>query len=256
MFLAPMLLIISAVSFMMVFTVPMAKLNFGLVRYLRISPLALRFKRGTSFSTSRGTFRRPITGQVLLCTHNAAALKYYKYTYDGINIMFINLIPLVFFVLFTAHYLGPWTNHELYITKPRPIFMMCLASVIPLAYFIGMAVSSISAQSSLGVGAVINATFGSIVEIILFALALVEGKSELVEGSFIGNFLLGLLLLPGVSMLAGGIKRKEQRFNVKSAGAVLVAYIRCYISGFDSLSNWCVCADFISPNLRLSNFIK
>ena len=64
----------------------------------------------------------------------------------------------------------------------------------------------------------INATFGSIIEIILYVIGLLQGKEMLVQGSLIGSFLLGLLALPGVSMFFGGLKRKEQTFNTKSAG--------------------------------------
>ncbi len=82
-----------------------------------------------------------------------------------------------------------------------------------------MAVSSITAQTgSLALGAVINATFGSIVEVLLYCLAMMEGKERMVEGSIIGSFLCGILALPGASMFSGGLKRKEQRFNAKSAG--------------------------------------
>jgi Ca2+:H+ antiporter len=72
----------------------------------------------------------------------------------------------------------------------------------------------------MGLGAVINATFGSIIEIILYAVALVSGKSALVEGALIGSILAGVLLMPGCSMISGAVKRKEQRFNAKSAGNV------------------------------------
>ncbi len=37
-------------------------------------------------------------------------------------------------------------------------------------------------------GAVINATFGSIIEIILYAIALTQNKGHLVEGSIVGSF--------------------------------------------------------------------
>ena len=98
------------------------------------------------------------------------------------------------------------------------IFLLSLLSVIPLSYFIGMAVASISAQSSIGMGAVINATFGSIIEILLYAFALTQGKGRLVEGSIVGSLLAGVLLMPGASMVSGAFRRKEQKFNAKSAG--------------------------------------
>lgn len=49
-----------------------------------------------------------------------------------------------------------------------------------------------------------------------------SGKSALVEGALIGSLMAGVLLLPGCSMVSGGVKRKEQRFNAKSAGMCLM----------------------------------
>lgn len=49
-----------------------------------------------------------------------------------------------------------------------------------------------------------------------------SGKSALVEGALIGSLMAGVLLLPGCSMVSGGVKRKEQRFNAKSAGTCLM----------------------------------
>jgi calcium/proton exchanger cax len=92
-----------------------------------------------------------------------------------------------------------------------------------------MAVASISAQSSIGMGAVINATFGSIIEIILYSIALTQGKGRLVEGSIVGSILAGVLLMPGASMCSGALKRKEQKFNAKSAGVTSTMLIMAII---------------------------
>ncbi|CAE7173891.1 unnamed protein product [Rhizoctonia solani] len=177
---------------------------------------------------------------VLMCTYRALGLKYYKYTVGGVNIMFINLIPIVFFVIFDAMVLERladrkrergehvhWILNAL--TQRAFIFTMSLASVIPLSYFIGMAVASISAQSSIGMGAVINATFGSIIEIILYGIALTDGKGRLVEGSIVGSLLAGVLLMPGASMCSGAMRHKEQRFNAKSAGVTSTMLIMAII---------------------------
>ncbi|KAK9766049.1 hypothetical protein K7432_005147 [Basidiobolus ranarum] len=224
---APLLTIVSALCWFFVISVPMAKLTHVIKKHLRRTPLRLHFKDGCALYGPRTP-----NSQILLCTYKAIGLQYYKYTYDGINIMFINLLPLVFFVLFDAHVIAPWTNHEAPIAQPGVIFTLCLFSVLPLAYFIGMAVSSISAQSSLGMGAVINATFGSIVEIILYGMAIADGKGVLVEGSIIGSFLAGLLLMPGLSMLTGGLKKKIQKFNAKSASVTTTFLIMSLIGVF------------------------
>lgn len=218
------MLLVSSICWMCVVTVPMAKLNYLLVRHLRRHPLSLRFHSKPSILT--GAHQQPTV--ILLCTYQALGWQYYKYTYNGINIMFINLIPLVFFVIFDDYVLR---SHfpDAFITSPHVIFGLSLASVIPLSYFIGAGVSSVSAQSSMGLGAVINATFGSIIEIILYAAALMAGKSSLVEGSLIGSILAGVLLMPGFSMISGAVKRKEQRFNAKSAGVTSTMLIMAII---------------------------
>ncbi|KNF01201.1 hypothetical protein PSTG_05557 [Puccinia striiformis f. sp. tritici PST-78] len=194
-------------------------------------PAPKHSKKSLSESRAKG---RLVSGKakVLLCTSKALGLQYYKYTVDGVNIMFIILIPFVIFVILDFFFLAPLKINGGFlgfISSQIVLFVMALLSVIPLSYFIGMAVASISAQSSIGMGAVINATFGSIIEIILYGIALTEGKGELVEGSIIGSVLAGVLLLPGLSMIGGSFKRKEQRFNARSAGVTSTMLIMAII---------------------------
>lgn len=154
--------------------------------------------------------------------------------------MFVNLLPLVLFTIIDGIFILPMVDRRrdagmhipaflLLISSRALIFVMSLASVIPLSYFIGMAVASISAQSSIGMGAVINATFGSIIEIILYGIALTDGKGHLVEGSIVGSLLAGVLLMPGLSMCSGALRKKEQKFNAKSAGVTSMMLIMAFI---------------------------
>ncbi|KAI8142861.1 Sodium/calcium exchanger protein-domain-containing protein [Fennellomyces sp. T-0311] len=219
----PLLFIASTVCWMCVITIPMAKLNYKLVRHLMQHPLTLRFH-----SSPTGVHPSGKPTVILLCTYQAIGFQYYKYTYEGVNIIFINLISLVLFVIFDEYVIRHHFPDSL-IASPMAIFTLSLGSVIPLSYFIGMGISSVSAQTSMAVGSVINATFGSIIEIILYAIALMGGKSALVEGSLIGSILVGVLLLPGCSMVSGGIKRKEQKFNAKSAGVTATMLILAII---------------------------
>jgi len=261
----PMHLIVAAVCWIFVVSIPMSKLNFVLLNHILNEPLELfvhssnppPFQINTIFKkihknengddeailplintqVSNGnnygsTSNYPTTPQsadfnstyqvsghseIILCTYRAIGLRYYKYTLGGINVIFFNSLLFVVFTLLDAYLISPSTG-KTGIGHPLVIFFSSLISVIPLAYFIGMSVSSITAQTNLALGAVINATFGSIIEVILYTIALAEGKAKIVEGSIIGSILTGILALPGMSMLTGGIKRKEQRFNAKSAG--------------------------------------
>jgi calcium/proton exchanger cax len=78
---------------------------------------------------------------------------------------------------------------------------------------------SLSAQTSFAVGAFLNATFGSMIEILLSLFAILNGSlNGLVQASVTGTILGMMLLLPGLSMFAGGLKYKEMRFNPATAG--------------------------------------
>ncbi|KAF5382717.1 hypothetical protein D9615_002835 [Tricholomella constricta] len=273
---APLMLIVCLICWGLVVTIPMAKLNWALLKHLFTHPTSIRFcaappsvvMSSTESQTTQDVdgatsgenvpqapqfsvkHTRLAEGQlapsgsptstVLLCTYRAVGLQYYKYTVGGVNILFVNLLPVVFFVIFDGIVLLPMAEKLEHERKHVPaflaaiasrglIFVLSLLSVIPLSYFIGMAVASISAQSSIGMGAVINATFGSIIEIILYSFALTQGKGRLVEGSIIGSLLAGVLLMPGMSMCSAAFKRKEQRFNAKSAGVTSMMLIMAVI---------------------------
>lgn len=273
---APLMLLTCIACWALIITIPMAKLNWALIRYIVANPTRLRFcapppvvivssthtdnpntlptteasspaaaavpveysvkhprlSRGQTAPSTSGSPR----STVLLCVYRAIGWKYYKYTVGGVNIFFINLLPLVFFVIFDGFVLLPFAEHTehtsailTFLTSQPLIFIMSLASVIPLSYFIGMAVASISAQSSIGMGAVINATFGSFIEVVLYSIALTQGKGHLVEGSIVGSLLAGVLLMPGASMCAGALRKKEQKFNAKSAGVTSMMLIMAFI---------------------------
>jgi len=223
----PALLIVSGLCWFMIFSIPMGKVTLLLFDHLRRHPLAL------SFHTDSGTVRRPgESSSILLCTYRAVGIKYWKYTIDGTNIFFFNLLGLVAFTIFDYWGLNVWFGIRNALTSQGLIFTLALGSIIPLAYFIGQAVASISAQSSMGVGATINAFFSTVVEVYLYCVALNEGKAALVEGSIIGSIFAGILFLPGLSMCFGAIKRKTQRFNVKSAGVTSTMLLFAVIGAF------------------------
>lgn len=225
---APLMLLTSLICWFLVFWIPMARATILLFYHLRRHPLALSFHSDTSYSRGSSSAR----SSVLLCTYRAVGLKYWKYTVDGTNIFLINLIGVVLFAIFDYFVLDEALGLEIWITHPGFVFALSLFSIIPLAYFIGQAVASISAQSSMGVGAAINAFFSTIVEVFLYCVALGQGKGQLVEGSIIGSIFAGILFLPGLSMCFGALKRKTQRFNVRSAGVTSTMLLFAVIAAF------------------------
>ncbi|KAK2760346.1 hypothetical protein FQN54_002415 [Arachnomyces sp. PD_36] len=227
-FVAPMILFVSLLCWFLVFWIPMGRITYILFHHLRRHPLALSFKSDHTYT------RIPMSpsSSILLCTYRGAGLRYWKYTLDGTNIFFINLLAVVLFAIVDYWVLGEALGIDTWLTNPGLIFALALVSIIPLAYFIGQAVASISAQSSMGLGAAVNAFFSTIVEVYLYCVALSEGKAQLVEGSIIGSIFVGILFLPGLSMCFGAIKRKTQRFNVKSAGVTSTMLLFAVIAAF------------------------
>jgi len=223
----PMLLV-SGICWLLVFTIPMGRVTLLLIDHLRRHPLALYFH-----SESRDTrYPGEPPSSILVCTYRAVGLKYWKYTIDGTNIFLINLLVVVAFTIFDFYVLREALHLRNFMTDNILLFALSLFSIIPLAYFIGQAVASISAQSSMGVGATVNAFFSTIVEVFLYCVALNQGKAQLVEGSLIGSIFAGILFLPGISMCFGALKRKTQRFNVKSAGVTSTMLLFAVIGAF------------------------
>jgi Ca2+:H+ antiporter len=225
----PLMLMVSLVCWLLVFWIPMGRVTITLVSHLRRHPLALSFHSDSTYARSSTTTS---SSSILLCTYRAAGTRYWKYTVDGTNIFLINLLGVVMFVIFDYHVLGNFLGLKNWLTHPGLVFPLALLSIIPLAYFIGQAVASISAQSSMGLGAAINAFFSTIVEVYLYCVALTEGKAQLVEGSIIGSIFVGILFLPGLSMCFGALKRKTQRFNVRSAGVTSTMLLFAVIAAF------------------------
>lgn len=219
--LQPILFVILALGWLLVFTIPMSNLISILCDHLRRRPLALHFEQERSYykKIMDPKLKKFYKNQsIILCTYRCCGLHYYKYTIDGTNIFFINLLLVVVFVILDYFLLKESLHWDTWYTDASFLFCGCLFSIIPLAYFIGQAVASISAQSSMGLGAVINAFFSTVVEIFLYCVALSQSKGKLVDGSMIGSILGGVLLLPGLSMCGGALKRKTQRYNPRSAG--------------------------------------
>ncbi|CAK7228228.1 hypothetical protein SCUCBS95973_006811 [Sporothrix curviconia] len=224
----PALFMVSGICWFLVFSIPMGRVTILLFDHLRRHPLALTFESDITNA------RLPAAPQssIIVCTYRAVGSKYWKYTVDGTNIFLINLMAVVMFVIFDWLVLDGILHYESILTSSAFLFVAALFSIIPLAYFIGQAVASISAQSSMGVGAAINAFFSTIVEVFLYCVALNQGKSQLVEGSIIGSIFAGVLFLPGLSMCFGAIKRKTQRFNARSAGVTSTMLLFAVIGAF------------------------
>jgi len=102
---------------------------------------------------------------------------------------------------------------------PLVVFLTTCAAVIPLAGYMGEATEHLAARTGPAVGGLLNATFGNAAELIIAMVALRAGYVELVKASITGSILGNLLLIMGLSFVAGGHGRQTFRFSRVSAGA-------------------------------------
>lgn len=98
------------------------------------------------------------------------------------------------------------------------VFIAACLGVLPLAGYMGEATEHLAHRTGPTVGGLLNATFGNAAELIISIVALQAGLVGLVKASITGSILGNLLLIMGLSIVAGGLKRSELRFSRTSAG--------------------------------------
>jgi Ca2+:H+ antiporter len=102
--------------------------------------------------------------------------------------------------------------------RHTPIFIASVAAIVPLAVYMGRATDQLASRLGGGVGGLLNATFGNAAELIIGALALRHGLTDLVKASLAGSIIGNVLLVFGLSAFVGGLRRPVQRFNRTAAG--------------------------------------
>jgi Ca2+:H+ antiporter len=102
--------------------------------------------------------------------------------------------------------------------SPVVVFAFSCLGVLPLAGYMGEATEHLAAKTGPTIGGLLNATFGNAAELIIAIVALRAGLVDLVKASITGSILGNLLLILGLSIVAGGVGRPEIRFNRTSAG--------------------------------------
>jgi Ca2+:H+ antiporter len=98
------------------------------------------------------------------------------------------------------------------------IFIIAVIALIPLAKLIGDSTEHLSTHYGSTLGSLLNVTFGNAAEIIIAVVAINAGLLELVKASITGAILGNIMLIFGLSMIAGGIRKKEQIFSRENAG--------------------------------------
>src|SRR5689334_1506417 len=99
------------------------------------------------------------------------------------------------------------------------VFIFAALAIVPLAGLMGRATEELAAKLGAGVGGLLNATFGNAAELIIAFAALERGLYGVVKASLTGSIIGNVLLVLGVAIFAGGMKRDSQKFD-RSAAAV------------------------------------
>jgi Ca2+:H+ antiporter len=107
----------------------------------------------------------------------------------------------------------------LHYTHASPLwtFLASGLAIVPLAGWMGRATESLAERLGAGIGGLLNATFGNAAEMIIAFQGLRAGLTEVVKASLTGSILGNILLVLGVSILAGGLKYRDQKFNRTAA---------------------------------------
>jgi Ca2+:H+ antiporter len=97
------------------------------------------------------------------------------------------------------------------------VFVCACVAIIPLAGLMGEATERLAARLGAGIGGLLNATFGNAAELIIALVALSRGYHDVVKASITGSIIGNILLVLGLSVFLGGLKRERQTFDRAAA---------------------------------------
>ncbi len=95
-------------------------------------------------------------------------------------------------------------------------FLLAAMAIIPVARLIGQSTVNLAPYTGESVGALLNATFGNLPELIICLVALKAGLYTMVAASLVGAILFNLLLVLGLAFLLGGLRHHTLDFNAKA----------------------------------------
>ena len=107
--------------------------------------------------------------------------------------------------------------------------------MVPAANTVGFAGSELARKLPKVLGVIVETTFGSVVEIVLFMVLVKTSDGDanvpVIRAAILGSILANMLLCLGFCFIAGGLKRSDTKFHeaVSEAGSglMLVAGSMC-----------------------------
>jgi Ca2+:H+ antiporter len=126
----------------------------------------------------------------------------------------LKISPIYYFLAFTPIAIALEFLHADHIL----IFVASGIAILPLAKLIGDATEHLAVHYGSVTGSLLNVTFGNAAEVIIALVALNAGLFNLIKASITGSIIGNVLLIFGLSIIAGGLRKKEQVFNSQNAG--------------------------------------
>ena len=109
------------------------------------------------------------------------------------------------------------------------LFVLAAIALIPLAWLIGEATEHAAEHTGPGIGGFLNASFGNAPELIVALFAVGANLPVVVRGSLSGSVISNLLLVYGVTQVAGPdgarIDRRSLLVQIGLVGAAVVAFV-------------------------------
>ncbi len=101
------------------------------------------------------------------------------------------------------------------------VFIGAACALMPLALLMGRATEELAIRSGPGLSAFLLATFGNATELIIAIIAINRGYIDLARASLVGSIIINVLLVMGLSFIAGGIKYPVMNYSRITASATL-----------------------------------
>ena len=108
---------------------------------------------------------------------------------------------------------------------PQIVFVAAFLALMPLASLLTEATEELAIRTGSRIGGLLNATLGTMTELIIMFALLRSGQIHLLKASIVGSILISLLFTVGVAVLFGGIRNGMQRFDRQSVGLATTTMI-------------------------------
>jgi Ca2+:H+ antiporter len=141
-------------------------------------------------------------------------------------------------LLWASLSLAPLTVAIRYALHPGDValFVLSALALIPLAWLIGESTEHAAEHTGPGIGGFLNASFGNAPELIIALFAIADALPQVVRGTLAGSIVSNLLLVYGVTQIAGPdnvpIDRRSLLAQVGLVGLAVLAFVGPAVLGY------------------------